>query len=59
VSPRSATLTRRIDRRAITEAVPGPAGKALTNAVFHAYRTGDPVSTSSAVIGDSLIPGPR
>ena len=26
--------------RAITEAVPGPAGKALTNAVFHAYRTG-------------------
>ena len=26
--------------RAITEAVPGPAGKALTNAVFHAYATG-------------------
>ena len=26
--------------RTITEAVPGPAGKALTNAVFHAYRTG-------------------
>jgi YihY family inner membrane protein len=26
--------------RAITEAVPGPAGKALTDAVFHAYKTG-------------------
>jgi len=26
--------------RAISEAVPGPAGKALTDAVFHAYRTG-------------------
>jgi len=26
--------------RAIREAVPGPAGKALTDAVFHAYRTG-------------------
>ena len=26
--------------RTITEAVPGPAGKALTNAVFHAYKTG-------------------
>jgi len=26
--------------RTISEAVPGPAGKALTNAVFHAYRTG-------------------
>jgi YihY family inner membrane protein len=26
--------------RAITEAIPGPGGKALTNAVFHAYRTG-------------------
>jgi len=26
--------------RTITEAVPGPAGKALTDAVFHAYRTG-------------------
>jgi YihY family inner membrane protein len=26
--------------RTITEAVPGPAGKALTNAVFHAYATG-------------------
>jgi YihY family inner membrane protein len=26
--------------RSITEAAPGPASKALTNAVFHAYRTG-------------------
>lgn len=26
--------------RTINEAAPGPAGKALTNAVFHAYRTG-------------------
>jgi YihY family inner membrane protein len=26
--------------RAITETVPGPAGKALTNTVFHAYQTG-------------------
>ncbi len=26
--------------RAISEAVPGPAGKALTDAVFHAYKTG-------------------
>ena len=26
--------------RTITEAVPGPAGKALTDAVFHAYATG-------------------
>jgi len=26
--------------RAISEAVPGPAGKALTDAVFHAYQTG-------------------
>jgi YihY family inner membrane protein len=26
--------------RTITEAVPGPAGKALTDAVFHAYETG-------------------
>src|SRR3954470_3788630 len=26
--------------RTINEAVPGPAGKALTKAVFHAYRTG-------------------
>jgi YihY family inner membrane protein len=26
--------------RAIREAVPGPAGKALTDAVFHAYQTG-------------------
>ncbi len=26
--------------RTITEAVPGPAGKALTTAVFHAYETG-------------------
>ena len=26
--------------RAISEAVPGPAGKALTDAVFHAYATG-------------------
>src|SRR3954454_9921409 len=26
--------------RTISEAVPGPAGKALTDAVFHAYRTG-------------------
>jgi YihY family inner membrane protein len=26
--------------RSINEAVPGPGGKALTNAVFHAYRTG-------------------
>ena len=26
--------------RAISEAVPGPAGKALTDAVFHAYTTG-------------------
>jgi YihY family inner membrane protein len=26
--------------RTITEAVPGPAGKALTDAVFHAYTTG-------------------
>jgi len=26
--------------RAIREAVPGPAGKALTHAVFHAYQTG-------------------
>jgi YihY family inner membrane protein len=26
--------------RAITSAAPGPAGKALTNAVFHAYATG-------------------
>src|SRR6476469_4740514 len=26
--------------RAISEAVPGPAGKALTAAVFHAYQTG-------------------
>jgi YihY family inner membrane protein len=31
----SATITR-----SITEAVPGPAGRALTNAVFHAYTTG-------------------
>ena len=28
------------------EAVPGPAGKALTNAVFHAYKTGASGSTS-------------
>jgi YihY family inner membrane protein len=26
--------------RSINEAAPGPAGRALTNAVFHAYRTG-------------------
>lgn len=26
--------------RSVNEAVPGPAGKALTDAVFHAYRTG-------------------
>src|SRR4051794_19807529 len=26
--------------RTITEAVPGPAGKSLTDAVFHAYKTG-------------------
>ncbi len=26
--------------RSINEAVPGPAGRALTRAVFHAYRTG-------------------
>jgi YihY family inner membrane protein len=31
----SATITR-----SVNEAAPGPAGRALTNAVFHAYRTG-------------------
>jgi YihY family inner membrane protein len=31
----SATITR-----SINEAAPGPAGRALTNAVFHAYQTG-------------------
>jgi len=49
--------------RAITEAVPGPAGKALTNAVFHAYRTGASgqyvvlvvIGVTSLIIGTTLM----
>jgi YihY family inner membrane protein len=49
--------------RTITEAVPGPAGKALTNAVFHAYRTGSSgqyfilvvVAITSLVTGATLM----
>ena len=49
--------------RAITEAVPGPAGKALTNAVFHAYRDRrvavSTSSSSSSGVDARSSPGPR
>jgi len=49
--------------RAITEAVPGPAGKTLTRAVFHAYATGSSgqyvvlvvIGVTSLVTGTTLM----
>jgi len=49
--------------RAITETVPGPAGKALTNALFHGYRTGASgqyavlvvIGVTSIVTGSTLM----
>lgn len=49
--------------RAINEAAPGPAGRALTNAVFHAYRTGTSgqyfvlvvVAIAAVVTGSTLM----
>jgi YihY family inner membrane protein len=49
--------------RTIVEAVPGPAGKALTNAVFHAYKTGQSgqvvilvfVGSAALVTGTTLM----
>src|SRR4051794_19330819 len=45
--------------RAITEAVPGPAGKTLTRAVFHAYATGSAGADLGLVVirGAPPVPG--